>query len=115
VETLHCLPLAIDQAAAFISLRPQMTFDAYLSRYERKAKELLGKNEHPWPDYTHTCMTTWEISREAVRETSRPAALLLQVCSFFNNDDIWGEFLRRSMYFEGKSLSGVSRNLISSH
>ena len=84
-----------------------MTFDTYLERYDTKAKELLSKNEHPWPDYTETCMTTWEISREAIREESRPAAVLLAVCSFFNNNDIWGEYLRRSMYFEGKLLPGV--------
>ena len=107
VEKLHYFPLAIDQAAAYISLRPQMTFDTYLERYETKAKELLSKNEHPWPDYTKTCMTTWEISREAIREESRPAAVLLAVCSFFNNNDIWGEYLRRAMYFEGKLLPGV--------
>ena len=84
-----------------------MTFDTYLERYDTKAKELLSLNEHPWPDYKKTCMTTWEMSREAIREESRPAAVLLAVCSFFNNDDIWGEYLRRSMYFEGKLLSGV--------
>ena len=107
VAKLHYFPLAIDQAAAYISLRPQMTFDTYLERYETKAKELLSKNEHPWPDYTKTCMTTWEISYEAIREESQPAADLLRVCSFFDNNDIWGEFLRRAMHFEGKLLPGV--------
>ena len=108
VNKLLCLPLAIDQAAAFISHRPQMPLKSYLARYEKKAKELLGVNEHPWPDYELTCMTTWEISRSAIHKESRPAADLLQVCAFFNNDDIWGELLRRSFCFEEKLLSGSS-------
>src|SRR5258706_526241 len=83
VKTLYCLPLAIDQAAAYISLRPQMLLQTYLVRYETMAKDLLGNNEHKYPSYELTCMTTWEISRVAIREKSRAAAGLLQVCAFF--------------------------------
>lgn len=106
VKTLYCLPLAIDQAAAYISLRPQMKMETYLVRYNSTAKELLGNNEHQYPTYEFTCMTTWELSHDAIRGKSREAATLLQVCSFFNNDDIWGGFLRRSFYVEGQLQSG---------
>lgn len=105
-EKLQYFPLAIDQAAALLSLYAHMSFNDYITRYDQQAKVLLSTNEHPWPDYSETCMTTWEISRSFVRKKSRPAAILLQVCSFLDNDDIWGDLLRRSFYFEGELVKG---------
>jgi hypothetical protein len=113
VRLLHCLPLAIDQAAAYIALRPQISLESYISKYEAMAKELLGNNEHKFPTYQLTCMTTWEISFNAIRNTSRPAALLLQACSYLDNDDIWGGFLRRSFYIESELQSGVFNDMLS--
>lgn len=82
VQKFECLPLAVDQAAAYIARNTTMPLERYLPRYEAKAKEILNDNSRLWPVYKQTCMTTWEMSFQAVREKSRQASVLLQVCSF---------------------------------
>ena len=82
---LGCLPLAIEQAGAFVAESPGMTLRRYLELFRSRAGELLARGRH---DYEATVATTWELAFQAVERASPAAAALLRVCAFVNPDDI---------------------------
>ena len=85
-QELGCLPLAIEQAGAFVAESPGMTLRRYLELFRSRAGELLARGRQP--DYEATVATTWELAFQAVERASPLAAALLQVCAFVNPDDI---------------------------
>ncbi|MCW5849066.1 MAG: tetratricopeptide repeat protein [Anaerolineae bacterium] len=92
------LPLAIEQAAAYIDRR-RLPLAQYLALYGKYHLALLEK-EKPSQDYPATVATTWALAFEHV-ETAMPAAAdLLRLCAFFAPDHIpldaivtWAEHL----------------------
>jgi coproporphyrinogen III oxidase-like Fe-S oxidoreductase len=92
-------PLAIDQASAYLRQRPFVTLEDYIQAYKNKLnetqpQELLIRNENIWRDYSLTCMTTFEISRDAIQAASSDAPKVLQLCCWLDRDDIWIPFLK---------------------
>lgn len=92
-------PLAIDSAAAYLRRRAFVPLERYVEIFKNKMKDarpqsLLDGKDRLWPDYTLTCMTTCEISEEAIRSESPNAAKLLQLCCWFDKDSIWIPYLR---------------------
>ncbi|KAJ7018261.1 hypothetical protein C8F04DRAFT_1328470 [Mycena alexandri] len=84
VKELYYLPLAIVQAGAFISKSGNL--DGYLRLYAENRAQLLGKKpEQSHDQYAWTVYTTWQISFD---QLSRPAAMLLQLCSFLHHSGI---------------------------
>ena len=85
-EKLGCLPLALEQASAFIetSGRPMAH---YLDLFEKRQSELLERGELS-TEYPDTVATTWSISFQNVERENKPAAELLRLCAFFAPDDI---------------------------
>ncbi|MEA2603262.1 MAG: hypothetical protein QOF89_4254 [Acidobacteriota bacterium] len=83
---LGCLPLALEQAAAYIETVGG-SFAEYLSRYRRQGLALLAKAE-PSTDYPKTVATTWTLSFDAVREVSPASAELLTAAAFLAPDSI---------------------------
>ncbi|KAJ7166699.1 hypothetical protein C8R46DRAFT_1271620 [Mycena filopes] len=80
VKELCYLPLAIVQAGAFISESEDLS--GYLALYHKNRTLLLSKQApQSHDDYTWTVYTTWQISFDRL---SRPAATLLQLCSFLH-------------------------------
>ena len=101
VHLLDCMPLAITQAAAFVTQRkPHMTLSRYVedvrsSDYDRS--RLLGK------DVGDSCrdgrasnsiITTWQISFEHIRANMPTAAQLLSLMSLFDCHGIPTSLLR---------------------
>ncbi|KAJ6521301.1 hypothetical protein DFH09DRAFT_223244 [Mycena vulgaris] len=95
VKALYYLPLAIIQAGAFI-LKSGALFN-YLNLYsENQARLLSEQPDQSHDDYAQTVYTTWQISFE---QLSKPAATLLQLCSFLHHNGISEEiFSRASLY-----------------
>ncbi|KAJ6572793.1 hypothetical protein DFH09DRAFT_1362342 [Mycena vulgaris] len=90
VQKLHCLPLAVAQAGAYIS--SSRALPKYLSLYESTAKRIQLLHEKPQQsDYESSVYTTWQISFEKV---STQAAKLLQLCSFIHHDGIIEEIFQ---------------------
>ena len=92
------LPLALEQAAAYINATPTNVQSYSLLFLERREELWRDKRHETHPnDYPYTVATTWTISIEKVQEDSSGALLLLQVCSFLAPDDIplslltWGK------------------------
>ncbi|KAL7272362.1 hypothetical protein RUND412_004843 [Rhizina undulata] len=89
VKDLGELPLALDQAGAYVS-ELQLTFSAFRERMND------AFNEEPLdpslPLERASIRTTWEIS---FKELSADARYLLHLCSFLSNEDIPDELFRR--------------------
>jgi hypothetical protein len=102
VTVLEYMPLAIVQAAAYISnYLPRYSVAKYLEEYrksERKRTSLLefekGKLPRDW-DATNSIIVTWQMSFEYIRQTQPSAAELLSLISFFDRQGIPEDLLRR--------------------
>ncbi|KAJ7479562.1 hypothetical protein FB451DRAFT_162294 [Mycena latifolia] len=96
VEKLHCLPLAVAQAGAYISSSGAL--QTYLDLYERMFKRIQLLNQRPsQSDYEWSVYTTWQISFEKV---SKQAAYLLQLCSFLHHEAITEEIFKQAAFYE---------------
>ncbi|KAJ6545982.1 P-loop containing nucleoside triphosphate hydrolase protein, partial [Mycena vulgaris] len=95
VKALYYLPLAIIQAGAFIAKSGALS--SYLTLYaENQARLLSEQPDQSHDDYAQTVYTTWQISFD---QLSKPAATILQLCSFLHHNGISEEiFSRASLY-----------------
>ncbi|HIP70184.1 MAG TPA: tetratricopeptide repeat protein, partial [Anaerolineae bacterium] len=84
-EELGYLPLALEQAAAYMAAR-QKSAAAYLRLYRQRRRELWARAEPP-DAYHATIMTTWQMAFDHARQTPG-AADLLNLCCFLAPDDI---------------------------
>jgi len=86
VSQMDGLPLALDQAGAFIDEK-KCGVQRYAALYRDHAAELM--EERGWTDrYPASVATTWTISIDQVRAESPLAIDLLQVCAFLHPDAI---------------------------
>ncbi len=85
-EELGRLPLALDQAAAYIE-RAGQTLAGYLELFRRRKLELFQAGV-PGSDENATVTTTWEISFQEIAEEHPAAAGLMNLCAFLAPDDI---------------------------
>ena len=95
VKELECLPLAIIQAAAYISVqRPVMSIPRYLDLYrdnEAQQIELLAHDEGDLtrdPGVPHSVLTTWQISFEQIQAKSPWSSNMLSFVSMFDRHKI---------------------------
>jgi tetratricopeptide (TPR) repeat protein len=87
VAVLDGLPLALDQAAAYIE-ETRCSLTTFLQAYQDARADLLRRRgrtskEHPLP-----VSTTWKLSFERVQQANLSAADLLDVCAFLAPDAI---------------------------
>ncbi|KAJ7060460.1 hypothetical protein C8F01DRAFT_988761 [Mycena amicta] len=96
---LHCFPLAIVQAGAFIATSPPLNKDIakYIPLYQGNKAALLSKN--PDEDYQWTVYTTWQIS---FGQLSPLAAQFLQLCSFMHFEGISEDIFERASIYKMK-------------
>jgi hypothetical protein len=89
LKSLGYLPLAIDQAASYIRTA-QISIAEYLKLYLRERSEYL--KEYPSTQYNfqsqETVMTTWTISFKIIKKDFPEVALLLQMLSLLQTEDI---------------------------
>ncbi len=90
-EELGDLPLALEQAAAYVEAT-RGSMSRYLDLFRQRRKELMARDEPP-VDYDYTVATTWAMSFQEVGEASPAAADLLRLASFLAPDDIQRELL----------------------
>jgi tetratricopeptide (TPR) repeat protein len=91
-DELDCLPLALEEAAAYIEStgRP---IASYLQLFRARQRDLLAAGSPPL-DYPATVRGTWEISFAELERQEPAAAQLLLQCAFFAPDDIPLQLLR---------------------
>jgi tetratricopeptide (TPR) repeat protein len=91
-EALGDLPLALEQAAAYIEATGG-NVSGYLRMFRERRAELLKR---PSPSSDTTVATTWEMSFQQVERRSPPAAALLNLCAFLAPDDIPLDIVRQA-------------------
>jgi hypothetical protein len=95
-EELGCLPLALEQAGAYIS-KNGMALSRYLEMFQKHRKKILERGEIA--DYPYTVATTWEISFSNIVEKWPAGAHLLNLCAYLAPDEI-----PRSLLLQGANL-----------
>ncbi|KAJ7272349.1 P-loop containing nucleoside triphosphate hydrolase protein [Mycena rebaudengoi] len=84
VKALHCFPLTVVQAGAFIAQTGK--FKKYLTLYEQNHAQLLSRlSAQSHDQYAWSVYTTWDISFKCL---SPVAAIFLQICSFLHHEGI---------------------------
>jgi tetratricopeptide (TPR) repeat protein len=84
-ENLGGLPLALEQAAAYIKGAGK-TFDSYLKLLQKEGPNIL-KTGKPF-NYPKPVASTWNISVESARRDTPESVDLLNLCSFLAPDQI---------------------------
>ena len=96
VQKLGHLPLALDQAGAYIHMQ-QYTFSRYLREYETNSSYLLSGRWKAIGKQDESVFATLELSFNAIQQQNPRAGELLLLCGFMDNEDIPEELLRRGM------------------
>src|SRR6266446_6337421 len=87
VQEMDGLPLALDQAGAFIE-ETQCSVSDYLQRYRQRQAVLLKRRGGSGKDHPEPVATTWSLSFERVEQLDPLAAELLRCCAFLAPDAI---------------------------
>lgn len=102
------LPLALDQAAAYIE-EHRCTLFEYLARYQQQRTALLQlRSKVDSEDYPDSVATTWLLSFQQIKEKSPAAAELLRLCAFFAPDAIPEEILTKGASLLGPILAPIA-------
>ncbi|KAJ7054862.1 hypothetical protein C8F01DRAFT_1063386 [Mycena amicta] len=102
-KELHCFPLAIVQAGAFIGKSPRLKQDIsrYVQLYQKnKAKLLSEKPAQSTEDYNETVYTTWKMSFDQLSQVEPLAAQFLQLCSFIHFEGISEDIFERASTYK---------------
>ena len=87
VQALDGLPLAIDQAGAYLE-ESGCSLSAYLSLYRQRRRDLMRRRGAVSGDYPHTVESTWSLSFQQVQAANPAAAELLKLCALLDPDVI---------------------------
>ncbi|KAL7267442.1 hypothetical protein RUND412_009974 [Rhizina undulata] len=95
VRALGELPLALDQAGAYVKFR-QIHFSTYLDRLEKGMEASLTRKVQGFglPSDKASVLTTWKLSFDELNED---AQRLLCLCAFLSNEDIPEELFSRGI------------------
>jgi len=96
-QKLGYLPLALDQAGAYIHVQGY-PFIRYLKEFEKNIhiRYFLG-GEWKVGKHNKSISASWELSFEAIQKQNPKSAELLLVCGFLDNNEISEELLQRGM------------------
>jgi tetratricopeptide (TPR) repeat protein/transcriptional regulator with XRE-family HTH domain len=92
VAEMEGLPLALDQAGAYIEETPCSVAD-YLELFETRRKQLLGRRGGAISEHPFSVVATWSLSFEKVEQANPLASDLLRLCAFLHPDAIPEEVL----------------------
>jgi hypothetical protein len=85
-SSLGGLPLALEQAAAYIVAAGTVNLAGYGELFATRALELLGRGQPL--GYQHTVGTTWSLALQRLQEMAPAAVELLTLASFLAPDDV---------------------------
>jgi tetratricopeptide (TPR) repeat protein/transcriptional regulator with XRE-family HTH domain len=102
VAVLDGLPLALDQAGAYIE-ETRCGLSGYLDLYGMRRKELLLRRGRLPLDHPEPVATTWSLSFQRVEQESSTAADLLRLLAFLNPEAIPEELIPPDVTETGSS------------
>jgi tetratricopeptide (TPR) repeat protein len=106
-QELDGLPLALDQAGAYIE-ETGCGLAAYLDLFHQRGAELLGQRSGLVTDHPEPVATTWSLSFEKVEQANAAAAELLRLCAFLAPDAIPEEIIIQGASELGPILQPVA-------
>lgn len=110
-EALDYLPLALDQAGAYIE-ETQCDLAWYLSLYETRRGTLLKRPARLAIRYRETVATTWSLSFQSVARANPAAADLLRFLAFLHADGVPEEIITVCSQDLGPTLQGLNTPLV---
>ena len=110
-EELGGLPLALDQAGAYIE-ETQSSLVDYLTLYKTQRAEILQERGRLVPDHPLPVATTWSLSFEQVEQQNPTAADILRLCAFLAPDAIPESILTTGIEAVEPLLQGLANNPI---
>jgi hypothetical protein len=84
--TLGGLPLALEQAGAYVAATGAVTLASYAELFATRALELLRRGQPL--GYQHTVATTWSLALQRLHESEPAAVDLRTLASFLGPDDL---------------------------
>jgi tetratricopeptide (TPR) repeat protein/transcriptional regulator with XRE-family HTH domain len=90
--TMDGLPLALDQAAAYIE-ETGCGLRGYLERYQQRRLTLLRRRGGLLPEHPESVVATWSLSFEKIERRCPAAAELLYLCAFLHPDALAEQIL----------------------
>jgi hypothetical protein len=111
VQEMDGLPLALDQAGAFIEETGCSVSD-YLQRYRQRQDVLLKRRGGPGKDHPEPVATTWSLSFERVEQLDQLATELLRCCAFLAPDAIPEQMIIDGASKLGKLMKPVTENIV---
>jgi tetratricopeptide (TPR) repeat protein/transcriptional regulator with XRE-family HTH domain len=107
VTALAGLPLALDQAGAYID-ETGCNLARYLQRYRQQHTYLLARRGSPGSDHPQSVTTTFRLAMEQVEQKQRAAADMLCVCAFLYAEAIPEELFLTGAAHLGPALSPLA-------
>ncbi len=110
-QLLDGLPLALDQAGAYIE-EVGCSLSDYLDRYQTQRVALLNRRGNLVADHPKSVSTTFSLSFEKVEQANPAAADLLRLCAFLDPDAIPEEIIREGAPELSSILQPIASNPI---
>ena len=107
-KTLGYLPLALEQAAAYIR-ETSSSLDRYQALFHEHHAQLL-QDGHLSTEYPDTVATTWELSFQKVQKASPIATDFLNLCAFLAPDAIFLDMIAKGATYLPKRLAKTVTN-----
>lgn len=98
VDLLGCHALAVSTAGSYIHANATCTLANYLTRFNKKRKELLTYKKNALDQYQRSIYSAFQLSFE---QLSGQTQLLMQMCAHFHPTDIPIELFTRAAAFTG--------------
>jgi len=109
VQEMGGLPLALDQAGAYIE-ETRCSVASYLELYRARPSRLLQRRGGSGTQHSEPVATTWSLSFERVESLDPLAADLLRVCAFLAPDALPEQLLLEGASELGKSFQSLVRD-----
>jgi NB-ARC domain len=113
-EVLGQLPLAIEQAAAYIE-ESKIGIATYTEMFEKQQLRLFEPRRAQPPRDQRTIATVWDISLRSVERASLGAVALLQLCAFMRPDRISKQEIENHYSVFPEPLKSTASNQIALH
>ena len=110
-EIMDGLPLALDQAGAYIE-ETACGLSGYLNLYRKRSMSLLKERGKLASDHPEAVTTIWSNSLEKVQQANPAAAELIQLCTFLYPDMIPEEIIIEGSTELGPILQPVAEDQI---
>lgn len=113
-QMLGGLPLALDQAGAYIKETP-CALEVYIELYKTRRQQLLQARGSLEKDYPASVATTWSLSFERVSQVDKSACDLLDFCSFLHPDAIPEEIITAGVAYLTPQLQEIVHDELRFH